>query len=227
MRKEYLTKENIAWLLLAVGSFVICSLLMNLGIINSYYQITLYNICINIILAVSLNLVIGICGQFSLGHAGFMCIGAYAAGIITKMMPNFGGFVLGILVGFVLSAIVALIVIIYLLSNASMCSTSTSLKGISVVEEELVTDLNYAVIGESLYPILLVKVKNTSSTTKKVSFEANFYADDELLGDDQASYVVLAPGDEAILKAQSNRGYKFWTQHEYSYKITKWWIFNQ
>lgn len=110
MRKEYLTKENIAWLLLAVGSFVICSLLMNLGIINSYYQITLYNICINIILAVSLNLVIGICGQFSLGHAGFMCIGAYAAGIITKMMPNFGGFALGILVGFVLSAIVALIV---------------------------------------------------------------------------------------------------------------------
>lgn len=128
---------------------------------------------------------------------------------------------------FIVTAIVALIVIIYLLSNASMCSTSTSLKGISVVEEELVTDLNYAVIGESLYPILLVKVKNTSSTTKKVSFEANFYADGELLGDDQASFVVLAPGDEAILKAQSNRGYKFWTQHEYSYKITKWWIFNQ
>lgn len=128
---------------------------------------------------------------------------------------------------FIVTAIVALIVIIYLLSNASMCSTSTSLKGISVVEEELVTDLNYAVIGESLYPILLVKVKNTSSTTKKVSFEANFYADGELLGDDQASYVVLALGDEAILKAQSNRGYKFWTQHEYSYKITKWWIFNQ
>lgn len=128
---------------------------------------------------------------------------------------------------FIVTAIVALIVIIYLLSNMSTCSTSTSLQGISVVEEELVTDLNYAVIGESLYPILLVKVKNTSSTTKKVSFEANFYADGELLGDDQASYVVLAPGDEAILKAQSNRGYKFWTQHEYSYKITKWWIFNQ
>lgn len=128
---------------------------------------------------------------------------------------------------FIVTAIVALIVIIYLLSNMSTCSTSTSLQGISVVEEELVTDLNYAVIGESLYPILLVKVKNTSSTTKKVSFEANFYADGELLGDDQASFVVLAPGDKAILKAQSNRGYKFWTQHEYSYKITKWWIFNQ
>ena len=110
MRKEYLSKENIAWLLLAVGAFVLCSLLMNLGIINSYYQITLYNICINIILAVSLNLVIGICGQFSLGHAGFMCIGAYAAGIITKMMPNFGGFMIGILVGFAISALVALIV---------------------------------------------------------------------------------------------------------------------
>ena len=36
-------------------------------------------ICINIILAVSLNLITGFTGQFSLGHAGFMSIGAYAA----------------------------------------------------------------------------------------------------------------------------------------------------
>ena len=79
----------------------------------------------------------------------------------------------------------------------------------------------------NLYPILLVKVKNNSSSTKKVSFEANFYADGQLLGEDQADYVTLAPGDEAVLMAQSDRGYKAWTQHEYSYKITKWWIFDQ
>ncbi len=128
---------------------------------------------------------------------------------------------------FVVIAIVALIVIIYLLSNASMCSTSTSLNGISVLEEQLVTDVIYTVIGNNLYPILLVKVKNNSSSTKKVSFEANFYADGQLLGEDQADYVTLAPGDEAVLMAQSDRGYKAWTQHEYSYKITKWWIFDQ
>lgn len=110
MRKEYLSKENIMWLVLAIGAYALCSVLMSVGIINSYYEITLYNICINIILAVSLNLVIGICGQFSLGHAGFMCIGAYAAGVITKMMPSVSGLILGILVGFAISAVVALIV---------------------------------------------------------------------------------------------------------------------
>lgn len=110
MRKEVFTKENLAWTFLAIGIFVLFSILMNVGIINSYYRITLYNICINIMLAVSLNLVIGVCGQFSLGHAGFMCVGAYSAGIITKMLPNLGGLFLGILVGFVISTVVALVV---------------------------------------------------------------------------------------------------------------------
>ena len=110
MRKELLNKANLAWLLLSVVSFVVLTILMKVGIIGSYYSITLYNIFINIILAVSLNLVIGVCGQFSLGHAGFMCIGAYCAGIMVKMMPNMTGLVIGVLIGFVLSTIVALIV---------------------------------------------------------------------------------------------------------------------
>ena len=110
MRKELLNKANLAWLLLSIVSFVVLTILMKVGIIGSYYSITLYNIFINIILAVSLNLVIGVCGQFSLGHAGFMCIGAYCAGIMVKMMPNMTGLVIGVLIGFVLSTIVALIV---------------------------------------------------------------------------------------------------------------------
>ena len=47
--------------------------------INSYYLQILLFIGINIILAVSLNLINGYTGQFSLGHAGFMAIGAYAS----------------------------------------------------------------------------------------------------------------------------------------------------
>src|SRR5258707_12825461 len=46
----------------------------------AYYYDILINIGINIILAVSLNLVNGYTGQFSLGHAGFMAVGAYASG---------------------------------------------------------------------------------------------------------------------------------------------------
>ena len=110
MGKNILTKVNGAWLLLSIGVYALFAILMNTGVINLYYQVTLFDICINIILAVSLNLIIGICGQFSLGHAGFMCVGAYSAGIITKMMPDLGGLALGILVGFILSTLLAFVV---------------------------------------------------------------------------------------------------------------------
>ena len=48
-----------------------------------YYQIIIY-IGINIILASSLNIINGFAGQFSLGHAGFMAIGAYTSAVITS-----------------------------------------------------------------------------------------------------------------------------------------------
>ncbi len=51
--------------------------------INPYYYDILITIGINIILAVSLNLVTGYTGQFSLGHAGFMAVGAYFSAWVT------------------------------------------------------------------------------------------------------------------------------------------------
>ncbi|MFR3895187.1 MAG: branched-chain amino acid ABC transporter permease [Merdibacter sp.] len=108
--KRYFSKTNLCWIALAAVVFTVVTVLINAGLLGSYYQITLYNICINIILAVSLNLIIGICGQFSLGHAGFMCIGAYSAAIMVKSMPNMGGFAIGIVIGLIISAIAALIV---------------------------------------------------------------------------------------------------------------------
>jgi branched-chain amino acid transport system permease protein len=51
--------------------------------IGPYYYDIVLSIGINIILAVSLNLVNGYTGQFSLGHAGFMSVGAYAAACVT------------------------------------------------------------------------------------------------------------------------------------------------
>ena len=110
MLKRYFSKTNLCWIALAAVVFTVVTVLINAGLLGSYYQITLYNICINIILAVSLNLIIDICGQFSLGHAGFMCIGAYSAAIMVKIMPNMGGFAIGIIIGLIISAIAALIV---------------------------------------------------------------------------------------------------------------------
>src|ERR1700735_4907481 len=51
--------------------------------IGSYPLFISYNIGISIILAVSLNLINGYTGQFSLGHAGFMSVGAYTASALT------------------------------------------------------------------------------------------------------------------------------------------------
>ena len=50
-----------------------------------YYQIMVI-ICINVILALSLNLITGFAGQLSLGHAAFMGIGAYTSGILTSIL---------------------------------------------------------------------------------------------------------------------------------------------
>ena len=51
---------------------------------SEYMIIVLTTIFINIILAVSLNMINGMTGQFSLGHAGFMAVGAYTSAIIVK-----------------------------------------------------------------------------------------------------------------------------------------------
>ncbi len=70
--------------LLLLGTLVICSGLSHFaGGISPYYFDILIGIGINIILAVSLNLVNGYTGQFSLGHAGFMAVGAYASSWLT------------------------------------------------------------------------------------------------------------------------------------------------
>lgn len=110
--KQIFGKLNLCWILFTTVILTAITLMMQGGIINLYYQSTIYTIGINMILAISLNLIIGVTGQFSLGHAGFMCIGAYATAIITKANPNMMGFMMGVVVGGVISALVALIVAI-------------------------------------------------------------------------------------------------------------------
>lgn len=107
---KLINKTTIGWLVVAIAGFLVLQLAVTTGIISAYYEITLVTILINIILAVGLNLIIGFSGQFSLGHAGFMAIGAYTAGIITKYFPTYTGLFLSILAGVILTSIVALIV---------------------------------------------------------------------------------------------------------------------
>jgi len=84
--------------------------------INSYWLFIAYDIGINIILAVSLNLINGYTGQFSLGHAGFMAVGAYTAAVITNQFGELNAFLSGavflgaLLAGGLLAALAGLLV---------------------------------------------------------------------------------------------------------------------
>jgi branched-chain amino acid transport system permease protein len=75
------------WILVAAVALVIST--VSEFALNPYLQQILYYIAINIMLAASLNLVSGFCGQFSLGHAGFMAVGAYVSALISIKFPLF------------------------------------------------------------------------------------------------------------------------------------------
>lgn len=81
-----LTKKNIIGFSLLILFYLIIQTLITVGIIDSYLQLNFFLIGINIILAVGLNLVTGFTGQFSLGHAAFMSIGAYTSAILTAKL---------------------------------------------------------------------------------------------------------------------------------------------
>src|SRR5438094_6628222 len=110
--------------ILLVLAIAVCwglSLLAHSRFFNAYYLDIVLGIGINIILAVSLNLINGYTGQFSLGHAGFMAVGAYVAASVTMfagplLLPLLGGMdsVAGVsalfFLGLVLAGVVAAVV---------------------------------------------------------------------------------------------------------------------
>lgn len=104
-------------------------------------------------------------------------------------------------------AAVCLISVVIMAIAIPNCGGGT--QGIEVISETLVTTPYYAAINGYLYPILLVKVKNTSNVTKKVSFEANFYADGNLLGSGLADFVTLAPGRRGYSRSAERQGLSF------------------
>jgi len=105
-------------LLAALGACLLLSLAS--GRMDPYFLDVTITIGINIILAVSLNLINGYTGQFSLGHAGFMAVGAYSAATLTtnfgpSLLPLAGGqtwilFPLALLAGGFMAALAGLFV---------------------------------------------------------------------------------------------------------------------
>ncbi len=97
------TKNNFITYGMVIIVFAIVQLLLATGHVSSLMGGLLVPLCTYVILAVSLNLTVGILGELSLGHAGFMCVGAFSSAFFSMVTKNTlpGGlrFFLALLIG--------------------------------------------------------------------------------------------------------------------------------
>lgn len=109
-------KSYIINVIAILAVFIILMSLTKMGVINKYIQGIIMIICVNIILATSLNITTGVLGQIALGHAGFMSIGAYSAAIFSKSImassaiPENLCFIISLIIGGTVAAIFGIIV---------------------------------------------------------------------------------------------------------------------
>lgn len=101
-------KNNLITYAIVVIAYIAVLLLDKLGLISSLMEGLLVPLCIYVMLAVSLNLVVGILGELSLGHAGFMCVGAFAGAFFSMctkdILPGGLRFFLALIIGALLAA---------------------------------------------------------------------------------------------------------------------------
>ena len=111
--KKIKWKHYINYIAIAVFTIVF-SLLSFSGVLRNSDVYLLEKIAIAIILAVSLSMVVGFLGELSLGHAGFMCVGAYLGGktavILEPILGEYPTLVVSLLVGGLVAALFGVII---------------------------------------------------------------------------------------------------------------------
>ena len=80
------TKNNLITYGIVILAYIVMQILMSQGMVSSLLEGILVPVCAYVILAVSLNLTVGILGELSLGHAGFMCVGAFVGAFTSKCL---------------------------------------------------------------------------------------------------------------------------------------------
>lgn len=117
MMKKIKMNNKVQVLLTAIAIalvYFVITFMTKQGMINRYYAGILLSACINIVLVVSLNVTTGFLGQLTLGHAGFMAIGAYTSAYLTKAvftgLPPSISFPIALLCGGVLALVFGIII---------------------------------------------------------------------------------------------------------------------
>ncbi len=111
MNKKKLIK-NIISVCVVIAIYLLIFILVKAGALSRHYQSLLIPIGINVILAVSLNLTVGFLGELTLGHAGFMSVGAYAGCIFSIYcdLPTAIEFPLSLIIGGLVAAVFGIII---------------------------------------------------------------------------------------------------------------------
>ena len=114
--KKFL-KGNALTYLMVIAAYVILFLMQNLGLMSNSLSGFLVPICAYIVMAVSLNLTVGIMGELSLGHAGFMSVGAYTGAVCSALLADLIPFApvrlaIAMVAGGILAGLVSLIVVV-------------------------------------------------------------------------------------------------------------------
>ncbi|MCI8585088.1 MAG: branched-chain amino acid ABC transporter permease [Lachnospiraceae bacterium] len=109
------TKSSLITYGIVALAYIFCEIFMRTGHMSSLMKGILVPLCIYVILAVSLNLTVGILGELSLGHAGFMCVGAFAGAVFSKCMAetitvSLLRFTLSLLVGVICAGICGVLI---------------------------------------------------------------------------------------------------------------------
>lgn len=108
-------KNNLITYAIVIAAFIVVQIIQSTGNLSSLMKGLLIPLCVYVILAISLNLVVGISGELSLGHAGFMCVGAFASAFFSKCTENVITvgplrFALAILVGAAVAAVFGILI---------------------------------------------------------------------------------------------------------------------
>ncbi len=78
MKVNKRTVGNLITYLIVIAAFIICQYMISAGTMTRSLKGQLIPICVWIVMAVSLNMVVGVSGELSLGHAGFMSVGTFS-----------------------------------------------------------------------------------------------------------------------------------------------------
>ncbi|MBQ8174727.1 MAG: branched-chain amino acid ABC transporter permease [Clostridia bacterium] len=113
MKKNIRLKHYINYLILGLALVLFIALDL-LGVLKRSDANLLAQVGYSVILAVSLNLVVGFLGELSLGHAGFMCVGAYVGGLVYIMLEpqlnKLGAILVALPIGGIAAALFGLLI---------------------------------------------------------------------------------------------------------------------